>query len=123
MAVAQQNPGIAEERRAVIAALLADVRRIKAETGVTPDALEEIRQRVSGLTVRPDLFGEDVFPSPTAEKPNVIYILSADAAGRFGLYLSFGMPGTQTPQHDHTTWAVIAGMGGEAENMSSRRVA
>lgn len=121
MAVAQQADARADERKAVIAALLAEVRRIETEKGVTPDSLEEIRQHVVGLTERPELFGEDVFPSPTAEKPNVIYLLSEDSDGRFALYLSCGMPGKQTPPHDHTTWAIIAGLAGEEENRVYRR--
>ena len=121
MALAQQKPDIAGERKAVLAALLADVRAIEAAKGITPAALEDIREKVQALTERPDLFGEETFPSPTAEKPNVIYLLSEDPDGRFALYLSCGMPGKQTPPHDHTTWAIIAGMGGEEENRIYRR--
>lgn len=118
----QPESSLAAARRQAIDETLGRVRRIEAEKGVTRAALDEILGEVVALSRRKELFGEDVFPSPTAEKPNVLYLLSEDPDGRFALYMSCGWPGKQTPPHDHTTWAVIVGLAGEEENRIYERV-
>jgi predicted metal-dependent enzyme (double-stranded beta helix superfamily) len=116
MTLAQQKPSVAQERRRAIDEALAEVRRIEAEQGISRESLEAIKAVLIDLSRRKDLFDEQDFPPPTREKPNVLYLLNEDPDGRFALYMSCGWPGKQTPPHDHTTWAVIVGLGGEEEN-------
>ncbi|HUN52019.1 MAG TPA: hypothetical protein VMU42_12915, partial [Candidatus Sulfotelmatobacter sp.] len=64
-------------------------------------------------------FPPEVF-APVDPK-GTIYRLSEDADHRFAMYASCSEPGRSTPPHDHTTWAVIAGVHGEEHNKFYRR--
>lgn len=101
---------------------LARVRSVEREQGVNRDAIAKIKELLVDLTKQRDLFGTEHFPMPTAEKPASIYLLSEDSDHRFAMYLVCASPGTQAPPHDHTTWAVIAGLDGEEENRIYERV-
>ncbi|MFS9668987.1 cysteine dioxygenase, partial [Klebsiella pneumoniae] len=50
-----------------------------------------------------------------------VYRLSEDLGGRYALYLSTGLPGKSQPPHDHTTWAIIAGVEGVERNVFFKR--
>ena len=54
-------------------------------------------------------------------EPGKAYRLAEDADHRFALYAAAGAPGRQAPPHNHTTWAVIAGVYGEEHNVFYRR--
>ena len=53
----------------------------------------------------------------SASNPAQVYRLSEDLGGRYALYLSTGLPGKSQPPHDHTTWAIIAGVEGVERNV------
>ena len=90
-------------------------RRIEAEKGVTPEALAEMQPILIELASRKELFPPEDFPV-AAGKTGTIYCLSEDDDHRFALYASAGAPGKYQPPHDHTTWAVIAGVYGDEHN-------
>lgn len=115
MVQAHESPVAAERTRAV-AEVVNKVRQIEHEHGVTRDALERIRTVLIELARRTDLFPESDYPSPREEERSLLYLLSEDPDHRFALYLSTGVPGRASPPHNHTTWAAIAGIGGEEEN-------
>ncbi len=115
MVQAHESPVAAERTRAV-AEVVNKVRQIEHEHGVTRDALERIRTVLIELARRTDLFPESDYPSPREEERSLLYLLSEDHDHRFALYLSTGVPGRASPPHNHTTWAAIAGIGGEEEN-------
>jgi predicted metal-dependent enzyme (double-stranded beta helix superfamily) len=106
------------ERRAGIAAAVEDVRQIERRDGVTRDSLERIRQRLSQLAARQDLFTEKDFPPPAAggKLKSCLYRVAEDADHRFALYVNSSLGGHNTPPHNHTTWAVIVGVTGEELN-------
>jgi predicted metal-dependent enzyme (double-stranded beta helix superfamily) len=112
---------IAQRRRDAIAETIAQVRAIEAEKGVTREALEEIRETLVGLAKRRELFPRDTFASRGEKAGDRIYRLSEDAGHRFALYINCGKPGITTPPHDHTTWAVIAGIDGAERQKIYRR--
>jgi predicted metal-dependent enzyme (double-stranded beta helix superfamily) len=112
------DPHRAERERAVAEAI-GNIRRIELAQGVTRAALSEIRKVMLDLAARHELFPPEVF-APIDPK-NTIYRLSEDADHRFALYASCAEPGRSTPPHDHTTWAVIAGVHGEEHNKFYRR--
>jgi len=60
--------------------------------------------------------GDFPLPSPGAERNNALYRLSEDGDHRFALYAQISRGGTDTPAHDHTTWAVIVGIEGDELN-------
>ncbi|MBU0723415.1 MAG: cysteine dioxygenase family protein [Alphaproteobacteria bacterium] len=110
----------AERRAAAVAETIAQIRAIEAEKGVTPAAIEDFKQVLADLARRSELFPRSDFP--TADLKNDIFIrLSEDDDKRFALYLNSGSPGKETPPHNHTTWAVIAGIDGEEHNKVYRR--
>ena len=112
---------LADDRNEAVSHAIEAIRRIEAEDGVTRPALERIRGELVRLAERAELFPADSFPL----EPDVrsrIYRLSEDADNRFALYMSAGVAGKDTPPHDHTTWAVIAGLRGKEHNRLYRRV-
>ena len=110
-----------EERRAAVEQALERVRRIEAERGVTRAALEAVKPVLIELAARNELFPPEHFPvSPNGH--GRVYRLAEDADRRFALYASAGVPGKAQPPHNHTTWAVIAGVFGDEHNVFYDRV-
>jgi predicted metal-dependent enzyme (double-stranded beta helix superfamily) len=111
-----------QELEKTVERTLDQVRSIEREDGIDRDSIARIQELLVDLTKRKDLFGEEQFPMPAPDKPAAIYLISADEGDRFALYLVCASPGTGSPPHDHTTWAVIAGLDGEEENRIWERV-
>ena len=107
---------IQEERDAAVAAVMADVRAIEAADGVTRASVDKMQTELIPLTMRADLFSEEVFPNPPEGQPARLYLLSEDADGRFPIYLTCANPGGAVRPHNHGTWAVVAGVSGVEEN-------
>jgi rhodanese-related sulfurtransferase/predicted metal-dependent enzyme (double-stranded beta helix superfamily) len=111
---------ITDQRAAAIAATIEAARGIIARRGVTRAALDELKPVLDALGERGELFPPEHFRIP-AGRPNAIFHLAEDADGGFALYGSAGLPGAKQLPHDHTTWAVIAGVYGEEHNVFYRR--
>lgn len=110
-----------EERRAAVEQTLERVRRIEAQHGVTRAALEAVKPVLIELAARRELFPAEHFPvSPNGH--GKVYRLAEDPDRRFALYASAGVPGKAQPPHNHTTWAVIAGVFGDEHNVFYDRV-
>lgn len=107
-------------RAEAVEATLARVRAIEAREGVTPAALDAIKAELIQLALQEQLFPPAHFPVRKGGFGNV-YRIAEDADGRFALYGSAGMPGKMQPAHNHTTWAVIAGVRGIEHNVMYRR--
>ena len=105
------------ERRAAIAATVAEVREIERR-GVTRDSLERIKERLAVLAARQDLFSDKDFPPPApgGKLKSCLYRVAEDADHRFALYVNASLGGHNTPPHNHTTWAVIVGVSGAELN-------
>src|SRR6266478_357187 len=102
-----------QERTAAIRHLVDEARRIE-QNGVNYTTLEKIGGLLASLARRADLFPHDEFPLGS---DGGIYRLSEDPDHRFALYASAGGPGKKVPPHNHTTWAVIAGVHGAERNV------
>lgn len=109
------SENILAKRKEAVAEAIDKFRKIEAEKGVTPEALDEMRPILIELASRSELFPREEFPVAEG-KTGTIYCLSEDADNRFALYASAGAPGKYQPPHDHTTWAVIAGVYGDEHN-------
>src|SRR5260370_28804803 len=92
---------------------ISTIRAIEYRQSATRAALDEIKDALIGLASRTDLFPVEHFPIP-AGKTGRIYRLSEDPDHRFALYSSPGAAGKAQPPHNHTTWAAIAGVRGQA---------
>lgn len=96
---------------------------LQVVSGLLPDpqnadagSLRAVAEALTQLGLRQDLFPPAHFPvSP--ENPAQVYRLTEDVEGRFALYVSAGLPGKSQPPHDHTTWAIIAGIVGTERNV------
>jgi predicted metal-dependent enzyme (double-stranded beta helix superfamily) len=107
------------ERHRQIAAAMADIKAIEKDVGVNRAGLDAIKARLLQLAARAELFTLEDFPPPgPGEKRNsCLYRLHEDAQHRFALYANSARGRYGTPAHNHTTWAVIAGVrGGDEEN-------
>ena len=111
---------VVERRAEAVAGTVARVRAIEHGMGATRDALEKIEAELIALAMRTELFPAEHFPVAPGAKGN-IYRLSEDSDYRFALYASAGAPGKVQPPHNHTTWAVIAGVYGDEHNVLYER--
>lgn len=109
---------LAAARTAAVEAARAEAKSILVG-GVTIPSLSRVRDLLIALAARTELFPEDEFTPP--DPGGATYRLGEDADGGFAMY-AVAMPlGNRTPPHDHTTWAVIAGVRGEEENLFFQR--
>ncbi len=102
-----------QERAAAVRRLVDEARQIE-KSGVTYATLDRIGGLLAALARRADLFPQDEFP---LGPDGGIYRLSEDPDHRFALYASAGGPGKKVPPHNHTTWAIIAGVHGSERNV------
>jgi len=107
----------AQQRAEAVQAAIADIRAIIAEQGETHAGVEAVRQRLIALAAQADLFPAEDYPRPgPGESGNsALYRLCEEADGTFALYINSSGGSYSTPVHNHTTWAVIAGISGGGE--------
>src|ERR1700749_5063752 len=101
------------ERAQAVRETVEAVRALEAE-GVTREGLAKIGDTLVGLATRTELFPVEQFP---VRKEGGIYRLAEDPDNRFALYASAGLEGKLVAPHNHTTWAVIAGVHGQEHNV------
>jgi predicted metal-dependent enzyme (double-stranded beta helix superfamily) len=113
------------ERKREIQAAVAEVRAIERRDGVTRESLEKVKQRLTRLAARQDLFQAGDFPPPApgGKLKSCLYRVAEDPDHRFALYVNASLGGHSTPAHNHTTWAVIVGVSGEELNRFYDRAA
>lgn len=112
---------IASARARVVDAFLAQARGLlQPGAGASDDALQAVADALVSLGQHRSLFPAAHFPVDV-QRPSQVYRLAEDADGGFALYLSAGLAGKAQPPHDHTTWAVIAGVEGNERNALFRR--
>src|SRR5258708_19983072 len=102
-----------QERAEAVRTLVSQAREIE-KSGVTYANLDKIGGLLAKLARRAELFPPEEFPLGS---DGGIYRLSEDPDHRFALYASAGGPGKKVPPHNHTTWAVIAGVHGAERNV------
>jgi rhodanese-related sulfurtransferase/predicted metal-dependent enzyme (double-stranded beta helix superfamily) len=107
-----------QERTTAVRNLVDQARRIE-QNGVNYTTLEKIGGLLASLASRADLFPQDEFPLGA---DGGIYRLSEDPDHRFALYASAGGAGKKVPPHNHTTWAIIAGVHGAERNVVYERL-
>lgn len=92
-------------------------------TDVDPPApvLSRVGALLSQLAAEPALFPDAHFPAPVEAAGETLYLLAESADRAHALYLWRPAPGFRTVPHDHSTWAVVAGIEGEEPNVLWRR--
>ena len=113
---------IQQKREEQIAESIGRIREIESDLGVNQESIDKIKEEVISLAKQKTLFPISEFKlNPDTEGSAVIYKLSEDDDHRFALYASAGMPGKNVRPHNHTTWAVIAGVAGDELNRFYKR--
>ena len=111
---------LSEQRRAAVAATLADVRQLTADGAPDRAALAAVTARLEALAAQRELFTRADFPPPDAGQgvgASTRYRLNADDGDEgLALYLNSILPGKTTQPHNHTTWAVIVAVEGQEVN-------
>jgi rhodanese-related sulfurtransferase/predicted metal-dependent enzyme (double-stranded beta helix superfamily) len=107
-----------QQRAEAVRRLVDEARQIE-RTGVSYATLEKIGGLLSALAKRTELFSLEEFP---LGPDGGIYRLSEDPDHRFALYASAGGRAGKVPPHNHTTWAVIAGVHGAERNVVYERL-
>src|SRR5690242_9042301 len=102
------------QERATAVRQLVDQARGLEKNGVTRETLDQIGVLLASLARRAELFPQEEFP---LGPDGGIYRLSEDPDHRFALYASTGGAGKKVPPHNHTTWAIIAGVHGAERNV------
>ena len=100
------------------------IRNVEAQFGITKFALEQIQSELQSLAQHDDWFTKEEFPPPshTSSDTSMVYRISEDEqTNRFALYIQTAISPTNTPAHNHDTWAVIAGIRGEELNRFYKR--
>lgn len=110
------DSSLQSERSRAVQTFIAEVRR------VLPDPANASRAQLeSAATPLRELAGHREWFSPESfatvpGRPATLYRLAEDRDGAYALYLSLGEAGKAQPPHDHTTWAIIAGVTGKERN-------
>ncbi|MFY1856952.1 YeeE/YedE thiosulfate transporter family protein [Achromobacter xylosoxidans] len=104
------------ERARAVRDFIAQVKALVPDPArATPEQLAPVARLLEALGRRAELFPAEAF-AVVPGRPTSIYRLAEDADGGYALYLSLGEPGKAQPPHDHTTWAIIAGVSGNERN-------
>ncbi len=108
----------AAARREAIADAMADIRAMVGDREPDRGVLARVRDRLVELASRTELFPRGDLPPPDAGsgRRSILYRLAEDDDHRFALYANASLGGYGTPAHNHTTWAVIAGVHGCERN-------
>ena len=102
-----------QQRYEAVQETIGRVVAIERAKGVTRAAIEAIKEELISLAGRSELFPEAEF---SGSGNGGLYRLAEDENNNFALYAVVGTAGRSSPVHDHTTWAVIAGVRGAEHN-------
>ena len=110
------------QRKIEVDSCVRDSRALISSNDATPSTLSEVRVRLLELATHQDLFNTEIFPVQIGDNTSSLYLLSEDDRHEYALYAVSEKLGNMSPPHDHTTWAVIAGIEGEELNKFYRRL-
>ena len=120
--MAETTSPLKTQRKTEINRCVQEIRAMISSNGVSRSTLSEVKARLLGLATHQELFNTDIFPVQDGDDGSSLYLLSEDVNHEYALYAFSETRGNMTPPHDHTTWAVIAGIEGEELNKFYDRV-
>ena len=109
-----------QARSAAIQGALESLKGIERAQGLAPQSLQQMERVMVELAAKAELFPLSDFPLAPGQN-GTIYGLAQDADHRYALFASIGVPGKARPPHNHTTWAIIAGVHGDEHNVCYAR--
>ncbi len=113
---------VTTRRDRAVKAAMDDIRRMDAAGPLDREKVAQFRTRLLELLEQRELFPASDFPPPP-ETGSYLYRVAEDEDGRFALYVNACKDRTDSPPHNHTTWAVVCGFEGEELNRFYRRTA
>lgn len=106
----------ADQRAAAVGRTIGQVRALVSDgQDIGIAAAQSICELMGQLAANAPLWRSDDFPVPE-DKLWQAYQLHEDPDGSYAMYAVAMKPGHQQPPHNHTTWAVIAGVRGRERN-------
>ncbi|MFN0027758.1 MAG: cysteine dioxygenase [Acidimicrobiales bacterium] len=114
------DTSIATRRGRAVNAAMNDIRHLSAAGPLDRDRIEQFRARLLQLLEQRELFPAEDFPPPP-ESGSYLYRIAEDDDGQFALYVNACTDRTDSPPHNHTTWAVVCGFEGQELNRFYRR--
>ena len=103
-------------RQSKIKSYVQDIKELVYGEEINRSVLNSIMERLLLLAKDKNFFNTDIFPVKEGDGSSSLYLLSEEADHTFALYVVSELKGNMSPPHDHTTWAVIAGIEGEEVN-------
>ena len=103
-------------RRKKIKEYVNDIKELVSVKGINRSVLDSILEKLLLLAKDKELFNSNFFPVKEGDGTSSLYLLSEEPDHTFALYAVSETTGNMSPPHDHTTWAVIAGIEGEEVN-------
>jgi predicted metal-dependent enzyme (double-stranded beta helix superfamily) len=97
-----------------------DISEIESGGPLDRERLSMLRSRLLRLLEQRELFPAEDFPPPE-DKGAFLYRIAERGDGRFALYVNACKDRTDSPVHNHTTWAVVCGFDGQELNRFYRR--
>lgn len=122
-AVSEDHAAIASRAQARAAAVQETVESVRRLIGTGMPGIAQAQCAAAvlqGLAARTELWPARDFPIPEGQLWKA-YTLHEDADGAYAMYAVPMHPGHAQPPHDHTTWALIAGVHGREHNRLYRR--
>lgn len=113
-----------QRRVEAVASTMDDIRRIEASGPLDREIVAAIRTRLLELAAHRELFPAADFPPPDgtdSKQGACLYRIAQDDDDRFALYINSCRDSTDSPPHNHTTWAVVVGFDGQELNRFYRR--
>jgi predicted metal-dependent enzyme (double-stranded beta helix superfamily) len=107
-----------------VQACIDNAKAILARDGVNRDSLAAVKAHLLLLAAHDDLFAAWNFPilDDHAGGHSTIYRLTEDDDHSFAMFAVAQRKGNMAPPHDHTTWAMIAGVEGVEVNRFYERL-
>ncbi len=96
--------------------LVENSRQALAAQGLNRPTLARLREGLQALAAHPALRDAETFAMNDNGKGKMYRLHEDDDGGGFALYVNVCGSGVVSPPHDHTTWAIIAGVEGVEHN-------
>ena len=114
------DPETAARRATAVSDAVAHAKALVPDDNFTDAQQSALARILLDLAAREDLWPAQDFPI-VGDALWAAYALHEEPDGRYALYAVPMRAGHAQPPHDHTTWAVIAGVHGAEENVLYRR--
>jgi predicted metal-dependent enzyme (double-stranded beta helix superfamily) len=104
------------DRANLVRGLIRDTRKLLGAMSLGRASLDGIRNKLTKIAARKELWGEAEYPSPEPGEQQNRFLVGQEGPDGISLYLNVLRAGKRIPPHNHTTWACIAAVDGVEHN-------